>query len=69
MKAEVLFHEKRIMQSAINDQLAVAGLRIWKVLKSKDYPYARKYSLFLVVACNVVVGFDNHKPKGPVASW
>ena len=34
-------------------------------MKSKDYPYARKYSLFLVVAGNVVVGFDNHKPKAP----
>ena len=44
---------------------AVAELKIWSVPRSKDYPQARKFSLFLVAGGEVVVGIDNHKPKGP----
>ena len=38
-----------------------------KVPTSKHYPEGRKFSLFLVdrVSGEVLVGFDNHKPKGP----
>lgn len=44
---------------------AVVEIKIWDVPKSKDYPSGRKFSLFLVAEGEVVVGFDNHKPKGP----
>lgn len=44
---------------------AVAELKIWSVPRSKDYPHGRKFSLFLVSGGQVVVGVDNHKPKGP----
>ena len=65
MKAELLFHEKRILHNKSTDQIAVAEQRIWKIPKSKPYPSGVKYSLFLVVEGEVLVGMDNHKPKGP----
>jgi hypothetical protein len=65
MKAELLFHEKRILHNKATDQLAVAELRIWKIPKSKAYPKGIKYALFLVESGKVLVGMDNHKPKGP----
>jgi hypothetical protein len=65
MRAELVFHEKRILLNKATDQLAVAELRIWKIPKSKSYPQGCKYSLFLIVAGEVLVGMDNHKPKGP----
>lgn len=65
MKAEALFREKRIVMNRKTGELATAELKIWKVPKSTDYPASRKYSLFLVSNREVVVGIDNHKPKGP----
>jgi hypothetical protein len=65
VKAEPLFREKRILMNRVSGQGAVAELKVWSVPKSKDYPEGRKFSLFLVSAGEVVVGMDNHKPKGP----
>lgn len=45
--------------------MAVAELKLWSVPRSKDYPEGRKFSLFLVANGEVLVGIDNHKPKGP----
>lgn len=44
---------------------AVVELKLWSVPRTKDYPHGRKYSLFLVASGEVIVGIDNHKPKGP----
>ena len=33
--------------------------------RSEQYPVGRKFSLFLVAQGEVLVGIDNHKPKGP----
>ena len=65
MKAELLFHEKRILYNKTTDQMAVAELRIWKIPQSKAYSKGIKFSLFLVAEGEVLVGIDNHKPKGP----
>ena len=65
VKAEIVFKEKRMMLNQVTGDAAVAELKIWNVPKSKDYPEGRKYSLFLVSGGEIVVGFDNHKPKGP----
>ncbi|MBP9708894.1 MAG: hypothetical protein KBD78_14760 [Oligoflexales bacterium] len=64
IKAELKFYEKRILQNK-TDQLAIAEIKIWKIPKSTHYPQGLKYSLFLVSSGTVLVGFDNHKPKGP----
>ncbi|MGK5084606.1 DUF6516 family protein [Bdellovibrionota bacterium FG-1] len=65
MKAEPLFREKRLLLNPTTRDAAVAEIKIWSVPQSKDYPDGRKFSLFLVSAGEVVVGIDNHKPKGP----
>lgn len=65
MKAELLFHEKRILTHAKTGQIGIAELKIWQVPCSDDYPQGRKFSLFLVSDGEVVLGIDNHKPKGP----
>ena len=65
MKAEPLFHEKRLLLNRTTGGAAVAELKIWSVPRSKDYPQGRKFSLFLVCSGEVLVGLDNHKPKGP----
>lgn len=64
MKAVPLLKEKRVLRNRQIDKFAVAELKIWKIPKTKHYPHGVKYSLFLVCEGEVIVGFDNHKPKG-----
>lgn len=65
MKAEPFLREKRILVNKSSGELAIAELKIWKIAKSKDYPEGIKFSLFLVCNGQVLVGIDNHRPKGP----
>lgn len=65
MKAEPFLREKRILTHRGTGELAIAELKIWKIPRSKDYPGGVKFSLFLVCNGAVLVGIDNHKPKGP----
>ena len=46
-------------------EIAIAELKVWKVPKSQHYEIGKKFSLFLVLRGRVIVGIDNHKPKGP----
>lgn len=64
MKATLLFYEKRILEHENSGELGIAELRIWRVPKTQ-YPTGRKFSLFLVVGGKVLIGIDNHRPKGP----
>ena len=63
MKATLLFHEKRIVENVKTGELAVVELKIWQL--AIHYPEGRKFSLFLVASGTVLIGIDNHKPKGP----
>lgn len=65
MKADPIHREKRILVHRVTRDLAIAEIKIWRVLKSEHYPDGLKYSLFLVAGGEVLVGIDNHKPKGP----
>lgn len=65
MKAEPLLREKRILSHKKSGELAVAELKIWRIPRSKDYPRGIKFALFLVSRGEIIVGIDNHKPKGP----
>ncbi len=65
MKAILLFHEKRILANEKTGDLAIAELKIWRIPRSQHYPVGRKFSLFLVAGGTILVGVDNHKPKGP----
>lgn len=65
MRAVSLLREKRLLLNLSTGTFAIAELKIWGVPRSKDYPTGRKFSLFLVHDGEVIVGIDNHKPKGP----
>ena len=39
-------------------------LKVWRVPKSNEYPEGVKYSFFATHSARVLVGYDNHKPKG-----
>lgn len=65
MKAELIFHEKRLVSHTKTEELAIVEIKVWKVPSSKDYPSGRKFSLFLVSNDKILAGVDNHKPKGP----
>jgi hypothetical protein len=63
VKATLLFHEKRLVEGG--GSIGVAALEVWEVPRSTHFPTGRKFRLFFVVDGVVLVGFDNHKPKGP----
>ena len=65
MKAEPIFREKRILAHRATGDMAIAELKIWRVPRSAAYPRGIKFSLFLVSGGHVLIGIDNHKPKGP----
>jgi hypothetical protein len=63
VKAKPVFHEKRLVEGG--ERIGIAELKVWDVPRSASYPAGRKYSLFFVIDGTVLVGFDNHTPKGP----
>lgn len=60
------YHSKVTLIHSVNEAVAIAELKIWVVPISQDYPDGLKYSMFLILkeTGKVLVGFDNHKPKG-----
>jgi hypothetical protein len=66
MKARLIFHEKRLVWSPSRDAAGVVELKVWDLPRSERYPGGRKFSLYLVFQGQVVVGIDNHQPKGPI---
>ncbi len=62
----MLFHSKVHLIHKNTDRVAIAELKVWQVPKNRNFPEGIKYSLFLVdqKTGEVVIGFDNHKPKG-----
>lgn len=65
MKASPIHHEKRLVSREVTGEFGIVELKVWRVPKSKTYKRGVKYSLFLVVHGEVIVGMDNHHPKGP----
>lgn len=65
MKARLVFHEKRLVWSLSRNAAGVAEIKVWEVPRSERYPSGRKFSLFLIFQGKVLVGVDNHDPKGP----
>lgn len=65
MKAATIFREKRIVVNIKTGKQAIAELKIWRIPKSLHYPSGVKFSLYLVHEGQVIIGIDNHKPKGP----
>jgi len=66
MAALLLFHSKISLIHRKTESVAIAELKVWQVTKNSYFPEGIKYSLFLVDRDKneVLIGFDNHKPKG-----
>lgn len=66
VQATMVYSAKVILIQRETQQVAIAELRIWKIGRSRHYPEGFKYSLFCVLkeSGDVLIGFDNHKPKG-----
>ena len=67
MSSSLVFHHKIHLIHSADDTVAIAELKVWRIPVSIDFPEGTKYSMFLVEKSTglVLVGFDNHKPKGP----
>ncbi len=58
-KAVRIFHEKVRTADGV-----VVESKVWQVPKSAAYPDGVKFSFFAVHSGQVLVGYDNHAPKG-----
>ncbi len=58
-KATRVLHEKILTAEGI-----VVEFTVWQVTRSAQYPEGFKYSFFAVRNGVVLVGYDNHPPKG-----
>lgn len=63
----MIYHLKERVTTLLGADEAVLEISFFEVPKSDRYPEGLKYSLFLVLRETgaVLVGFDNHYPKGP----
>lgn len=60
MKSEKIIHEKYVRADG-----SIIEMKIWHVNRSAAYPDGVRYSLYWVQNKQVIVGYDNHSPKGP----
>jgi hypothetical protein len=58
-KAELVIHQKIRTTNGV-----VVEVKVWRVAKSVHFPEGFKYSFYAVLAGEVLVGYDNHAPKG-----
>ncbi len=58
-KAELVLHEKVRTADGI-----VVEFKVWRMARSVQYPEGFRYSFFAVRNDTVLVGYDNHAPKG-----
>ena len=67
VSATLKYSQKVTLIHRKTEHIAVAEIKVWVVKATKDYPQGIKYSLFCVnlETKEVIIGFDNHKPKGP----
>jgi hypothetical protein len=67
VKAKIKFHRKLTLVHDKTIEVAIAELKVIEVPESAYYPDGLKFSMFLVLkeSGQVLVGLDNHKPKGP----
>ena len=59
MKAKSILQTKVILKNRV-----IVEMKIWQVPKDIKYPTGYKYSLYAVYNQEILVGYDNHYPKG-----
>ena len=67
MKAHLQYHRKITVAHTKSLETGICELKVWNLKPSSDYPEGIKFSLLLVsrTTGEVLIGIDNHKPKGP----
>lgn len=67
MSSTLLYRSKLTLIHTTSKMVGICEIKIWKINDSKSYPLGLKYSLFCVESASgkIIVGFDNHFPKGP----
>jgi len=59
MASKLVFHQK-----VVHEDGSIVEVKIWQVPKSVRSPDGVKYFFYLVKGGKVLVGYDNHHPKG-----
>ena len=57
--ALLVLHNKVLLKSGV-----IVETKVWRIEGDQRYQDGFKYSLFAVHAGEVIVGYDNHHPKG-----
>ena len=67
VRATLIHSNKFFIKHEILDLEAVVELKIWEFPETANYPLGVRFSLFCIdkVMGEIIVGFDNHHPKGP----
>lgn len=55
----MITHDKVLLASGV-----IVEIKVWQILDDERYPDRYKYSLYAVYGDDVLVGYDNHHPKG-----
>lgn len=67
IRTVLLLHRKLTAFHSETNIEVVCEVKIWQLPESDKYPFGLRYSLFCVdvVSKKVLIGYDNHYPKGP----
>ena len=67
MSSELIYRAKLTLIHSTSKIVRVCEIKIWNIENDYQYPGGLKYSLFCVEAASgkIIIGFDNHFPKGP----
>ena len=63
-KATIIYQLKVYLEHRSLVDEALVEIKIWRVPDDQRFPEKIKYSLYCVRNSEVIVGFDNHHPKG-----
>ena len=58
-KVQLVLHNKVLLRHGV-----IVEMKIWDVRGNIRYPDNYKYSLFAVYGDEILIGYDNHHPKG-----
>lgn len=65
VKATKILQQKAILKHRAGKRLAVFEIVVRDVGKSPSYPAGIKYRAWVSENQKTLIGFDNHRPKGP----
>ena len=59
VSARLILHSKVVLKSGV-----IVEMKVWELDRTERYPDGCKYSLYGIYGGRVLVGYDNHHPKG-----